>query len=224
MFCITRKKGMKLWIKMKATNAKLLFLIGIFTLLLPLLGCRQSHTVQIQVFITTKSGENMKLGAVPIMMVDETTFQKYVAIYNDLSVKQTQLYWTTKGRMEKEIAENRPLYAGIKADLIGTVIDWESNRVEMFHDDVLRNATVRTDPEGCLSFRCDKSGTYYVWAKAERYLLDGTRETYLWLIKINVNSDIRLQLDNYNMFDIDIQGKQMGFNPWPSLPDYPELH
>ncbi|MGA2541445.1 MAG: hypothetical protein ABSG78_07755 [Verrucomicrobiota bacterium] len=207
-----------------------------------LFGCQQSeHHIQVQVFLTTQGGSSIKLGAVPICVLDEPTFQKVLGVYNQNTMPGGQRYQidvNTKAQIADALAKLKaieskygsdvnasPQYLGEKLQLVGLVIDWAKERKSNFHTILGNKFEVgRTDADGCLNVTFTKTGFYYVSAKTERLVSNNAKETYLWFVRVNADADRKVQLDNDNLFDIDVDGVLMGIAPPMKVPDYPELH
>ncbi len=125
-------------------------------------GCQEPEKhIQVQVFITTKGGENIKLGAVPIEVMDEATFHKNINDWNDGIQKQKRkdLILELKTDTENEIAilnrwekENGsgPELTGRKLRTVHDSIKWEQKRKNAFHTwlEIDKYQTARTDPNG----------------------------------------------------------------------------
>src|ERR1700742_3930617 len=60
--------------------------------------------IHVQVFITTKGGQNIELGGIPIEVMDEAAFRKNVEVWNDFIRKRKQTMLELKAAVENQVS------------------------------------------------------------------------------------------------------------------------
>lgn len=175
-------------------------------------GCDKRGSVQVQVFITTKGGENVRLGNVPITVFDEQGFQKVVSAFNStISPTIAKQYQTQAAaiRYQKQM--------GAADGALQLYYQYQNSREYQLHDAIADQATYRTDANGetVIQFS-DASKPYYLVATGER-LVGNKQEKYCWLERVTPKENSRIQLSNANLWTLDGQGQAMGFNAPPRM-------
>jgi hypothetical protein len=210
-----------------------------------LVSCSQHvRAVQAQVFITTRGGDTIKLSNVPVFVCTEEMGQKLVETYNVWSATTTDKnYSALKDVIEKSLATYKALdkqfgttayaspdYLADKLDTIRMIKKYENTRELFLHEVLLEESAVResgkplfTDAEGTVTYGLTEGQTYYIFALAHRQISDEEQETCSWLVQLKVKGDVKINLSNNNLWNMDSQGAQFGFKPPPHLPAYPEL-
>ena len=195
--------------------------------------------VDVRVWITTQSGESIKLGNVPVICLPEAAFKNTVGLANGLAERDA-------GRLNELIEADKKtiqLEAGagvsqtqlerIKRAMRQDIADYNNKRNYHLHDIVLKAVTdgngvkqalFYTDDEGKVSIGVpDKRATYYVLAVTER-TAGSITEKDCWLERITPATTSNLQFSNNNLWDIPTQGAAYGVTVLPELPAYPWLN
>jgi hypothetical protein len=203
-----------------------------------LFGSKQGK-VDVRVWITTQSGESIKLGNVPVICLPESAFKNTVGLANGLAErnaarlndlieddKKTIQLAAVAGSSQAEVEH-------LKRAMRQDVADYNNQRNYHLHDVILkavtegngvRQALFYTDDEGKVSIGVpDKRATYYVLAITQRTAGD-TTEKDCWLERITPAATSNLQFSNNNLWDIPTQGAAYGVTVLPELPAYPWLN
>ena len=210
-----------------------------------LVGCDtkgkvEGRSVQVQVFITTRDGQSIRLGNVPVLFVRDDDFAEKVQAINRLASSNAE---GCKVKIQADLdvirkAQALPMgtatagYSQAKQFLRQDYAEYNDLRF-LLHDMMIRTYSESSHPETrrCLVYT-DADGTaslalpnkhhaYYIMAASER-TVGSTREKYCWLELVQP-ATTTLQLSNNNLWDANAQGTSVGFQLPPDLPAYPEL-
>lgn len=201
-------------------------------------GAKQG-TVNVRVWITTQSGESIKLGNVPVICLPESAFKNTVGLANGLAERNAA---RLNELIEADIKTIR-LAAGaggsqaevehLKRAMRQDVADYNNQRNYHLHDIILKAVTdgngvkgalFYTDYEGKVSLPIpDKRIIYYILAVTQR-TAGNVAEKDCWLERITPATTSNLQFSNNNLWDIPAQGAAYGVTVLPELPAYPWLN
>jgi len=201
-----------------------------------LVGCNSDKQgkIEVQVFITTNSGENLRLGNAPIVVMNEQMFQELKTALNGLASRNEV---RLKAAIESAVSVIRngqqlpnvtalPEYQQLRAMAFTGIANYYDYSLHYFHDYITeyphKFAITYTDADGVASIGVpDKDEKYYVIASSKREV--GTKiEKYGW-IEIIQPTNGRVVLSNNNLWDMMTRGPAMGFTILPELPQIPEL-
>ena len=201
-------------------------------------GSKQGK-VDVRVWITTQSGESIKLGNVPVICLPEAAFKNTVGLANGLAERDAarlnELIEADKKTIQLEAGAgvSQTQLERIKRAMRQDIADYNNKRNYHLHDIVLkavtdgnsaRQALFYTDDEGKVSIAVpDKRATYYVLAVTER-TAGSITEKDCWLERITPATTSNLQFSNNNLWDIPTQGAAYGVTVLPELPAYPWLN
>jgi hypothetical protein len=198
-------------------------------------GTDKQGKIEVQVFITTQGGDNIKLGNVPVVVMDDKTFQHWKIELSGLAsrteprlktVIETGLTGLRRGQ-QMQVSTVSPEYQQLKVMTTEAIASYYVYRSYYFHDLIAEHpekfSAIYTDADGVASFVVpDKDQNYYIVASAER-VIENEHERYCWIQSVQPTKDGRVLLTNNNLWDMVTQGAAMGFKVLPKLPDYPEL-
>jgi len=212
-------------------------------MLLIVSGCsRQTTQVDVSVFVTTQTGENIKLGNVPVLYIRQDAFADILNQLN-LTIAKDAEHTLEKIKVECEtLRKMRALpngaaslqYAQMKLQLIADCEEYKSSGA-LVHDllinsyaqsskPAVRNSLTYTDADGKASLILpDTTHPYYIVAASERSV-GNAKEKYYWLESVRPTGTARLQLSNNNLWDANSQAASIGIHLPPELPAIPELN
>jgi hypothetical protein len=224
---------------MKIGNRVLISFICLLPVcLLLVVGCKpqtRQSKIEITVFITTRNGESIKLGNVPVAFFGEDDFRSNVRTINGFVSRSVE---RSKTKIEADIEGLRTVratpygtamaeYSQLKGWLRQDVAECYDLRFainrQLMKDSIEKGYADYTDAEGIASLTLpDKKGAYYVLAATERQV-GSTTEKYYWLERVNPSTTTKIIFSNNNLWNPDTQAAAFGIQLPPALPDYPEL-
>lgn len=187
-------------------------------------------TIEGQVFVVTKGGQSIKLGLVPVRLIEKDPFMPYIS--NRLAVADAAL---AKLRPEF-VAAARELRASLdnkQSDDVLLDAQRKANDMERFQERTRKfseagryfyggeyffeslppaTTSTKTDPDGRFRIPIPALSKYVLAATASRQVGDST-EIYYWLLRIdNPKARISIMLSNDNMLSFE-NGKTLLAQP-----------
>jgi len=200
-------------------------------------------TVNVGVWITLKSGESIKLGNVPILLMSQENFATLLPNFNELLANSAERDKRAIDTSINGMREGRKMAMGTLVAEYSALREMAREDVQKYndlrfliHDTVtstylnadsnsnLKALMAYTDSEGKATLTApNKKDKWYVIATTERQV--GNRvEKYCWLVPlIFTKGTAEVILSNNNLWDLQADGAAVGLVPPPALPSYPEL-
>lgn len=160
---------------------------SLFLLLVLFIGCDKkplpTQKIEGQAFIVMKNGESLKLGGIPVLIVDSNAVMAQIDAVTKRVEAQTAMFLSTTEKSKKQFWP-KPM----------------SNQVwsEILKSTMILKGTM-TDADGRFSLDVPVGKNVVIVAFGERQLLE-TQETYLWVLTTPTQTDVPVILNNANIF------------------------
>ncbi len=192
--------------------------ILVAAILLFICGCKpkavipKTTTVSGQVFIVTRGAENIKLGAVEILLIEEQAAREFL---RKLKESQRAAFVIANAQYKKVNAAymasrtDTALYeeakqASFRRDVLEKKLEDPPTTEEYSADlsEIVVQKTL-TDADGRFSFICPRNKSFTIFASAHRTVFDKT-EMYCWWVNAPTTAEkAQLFLSNNNQTSID---------------------
>jgi hypothetical protein len=162
-------------------------------------SCNSSGTLQGEVFIVTRGGENIKLGLVEVKALPLNKAEQ--AVSRLLAIREKKQHLIDEIAEAKSFQLYSKLENQLKPEFERVAVQEQNSWEQLFHEQPLPSASDKTGADGKFSFQLDRNATVALVAQATRKLLDGTEETYRWVVRASLDGQAtkRIFLSNDNL-------------------------